>query len=142
MPVPIHPRNAVLWALAIAAVAAPRAQAPAFTHADSGWVPIFNGKDFTGIYSRMYDQPVSNTVDPTFKVDNGTIKVAVGGGHIGTQKKYSHYRVSVQYRFDRDAAGDNAGLTYHTDETVAHMDSTNLTTGKWPRSIECQMKQS
>jgi hypothetical protein len=123
--------------------AAPRgAAAQAFTHEDSGWVAIFNGKDFTGLYSRMYNQPVSTKIDTTFKVVNGTIKVSPGGGNIGTIKKYSHYRVRVEYRFDRDNPSDNAGLTYHTDESVARMGGTSLTTGKWPRSIECQMKQS
>jgi hypothetical protein len=128
--------------LAVAVWLPSSAEAQGFTHADSGWVPIFNGKNFDGLYSRMYNGPVSTTIDPTFKVDNGTIKVAVGGGHIGTQKKYSHYHVHVEYRFDRDNPSDNAGLTYHTDESVARMGGTSLTTGKWPRSIECQMKQS
>lgn len=134
--------RALIFSSVVVAAALGAASAQGFSHADSGWVPIFNGKDFSGLYSRMYNQPVSTKIDTTFKVVNGTIKVSPGGGHIGTQKNYSHYRVRVEYRFDRDNPTDNAGLTYHTDESVARMGGTSLTTGKWPRSIECQMKQS
>lgn len=121
---------------AVVLVSAPNASAQGFSKADSGWSPLFNGTDFTGLYSRMYDQSVSTQVDPVFKVSNGTIQVAVGGGHMGTQKKYSHYRMRVEYRFEADNPTHNAGLMYHVDESVARMSN------RWSRSIECQMKQN
>lgn len=126
------------------------AGAQAFTHADSGWVKIFNGVDFTGIYSRAYNAPVTHPVDPTSYsilypgTDTACIYVSptAKGGNIGTDKtSYSHYRARVEQRFDALGANNNAGLTYHTDESVIRMQGSSLATGNWPRSIEFQMQQ-
>ncbi len=118
-----------------------------FSKADSGWVPLFNGKNFDGLYSRLYNMPVTTTIDPGFKIANAgtdSVEIAIGniGGEIGTQRTtYSHYRMRVQYRFD--AAGNlNAGFLYAIDETYPRMGGDGTTAkGNWPRSIECQMLQ-
>lgn len=125
-----------LAALAIlSAAASASAQAPAFTKADSGWVPIFNGRNLDGLYSRMYSKEITDIPDTVFKARDSMIVVSPGGGHIGTDRKYSHYRMRVQYKFDK--AGDyNAGLMYHVDEVPPRM------SGNWSRSIECQMRQT
>lgn len=125
------------------------AGAQGFTKEDSGWVPLFNGKDFAGLYSRMYNAPVTNAPDinAAFRIDYpGTdsveIRVAAAGGTIGTQRtSYAHYRVRIQYRFET-VGSLNAGLLYHVDETYPRMggDGT-IAKGNWPRGIECQMKQ-
>lgn len=124
------------------------AQEPAFTAADSGWVRIFNGTDFSGLYSRTYGasaQPVRPPAAPYEILYPGTdtavirVTTTTGSqqGNIGTDKtSYSHYRVRVEYRFDVANGNNNAGLTYHTDETAPRMQN------NWPRSIESQMKQS
>jgi hypothetical protein len=118
-----------------------------FSKEDSGWVPLFNGKDFQGLYSRLYNQPVMNTVESMFKVGNAgtdSVEITIGNvnGEIGTQRtSYSHYRMRVQYRFDR-AAKINAGFLYAIDETYPRMGGDGTTAkGNWPRSIECQMMQ-
>ena len=118
-------------------------QAQAFTKADSGWVRIFNGQNFDGLYSRLYGQDIKSPPDTRFTIENqgtdtATIRVSNSSpqGHIGTIKNtYSHYRVRVEYKFDVDNDGFNAGLTYHGDESVRRMNDS------WPRSIECQMMQ-
>ncbi len=115
-----------------------------FTKADSGWVRLFNGTDFTGIYSRLYGQPVTETPDPSWVIlYPGTDTAVIRGsstskqGNIGTKKNtFSHYRMRVEYRHDVQNGNNNAGLTYHTDESAPRMQN------NWPRSIECQMKQS
>ncbi len=114
-----------------------------FTAADSGWVKIFNGRNFDGLYSRPYEQNIMRPPAAPFSIryagtDTAEIRVSStsGGGHIGTDKSYSHYRVRVRYRFDAVGDGNNAGLTYHNDESVPRMQN------RWPRSIECQMKQN
>jgi hypothetical protein len=117
-----------------------------FTKADSGWVPLFNGKDFEGIYGRLYGQPVTPVPDSSWKImppEPGTTDPIIRGsskskqGNIGTKKVYSHYRMRVEYRHDEaDAEGrNNAGITYHTDESKPRMSN------NWPFSIECQMMQ-
>ena len=120
-------------------------QAQTFSHADSGWVKIFNGTDFTGIYSRIWGATATVQHPPgaPFQIqyagtDTACIRVngTSPGGNIGTDKtSYSHYRVRVEQKFDQLAPDNNAGLTYHTDETVSRMNN------NWPRSIEFQMQQ-
>ncbi|HLP43362.1 MAG TPA: family 16 glycoside hydrolase [Fibrobacteria bacterium] len=129
-----------IFVLAFAA-AEPKAQ-PAFTKADSGWVPLFNGRNFEGIYGRLYSQPVTETPDPSWVIlYPGTDTAVIRGsntskqGNIGTKKSYSHYRMRVEYRHDVAAGGNNAGITYHTDESKPRM------MNNWPFSIECQMMQ-
>lgn len=130
-------RAQVLSTLLIAlAASAPMAQQP-FTKADSGWTPLFNGTDFDGLYSRMYGKEVTDVPNKAFTIQDGMIRVTAGSGfeqgHLGTDKKYSHYRARVEYKFD--GTEGNAGFTYHTDESVPRMQN------NWPRSIECQMMQ-
>ena len=131
---------------AITVVPVPRA---AFTAADSGWVPLFNGTDFQGLYSRNYNAPVSNypDIDPMWTIkypntDSVEIYLKAGGGELGTiRTSYHHYRVRIQYRFET-SGGLNAGLLYAIDETYPRMGGDGTTaTGNWPRSIEQQMKQ-
>ncbi len=112
------------------------------TKADSGWVSLFNGENFDGLYSRMYGEDVSDQPDAVFQVqtESGTgdpiIHVSPGGGHLGTDAEFSHYRMRVQYRFgDNTGPNDNAGLMYHLTEDFPRMNN------NWPRSIECQMRK-
>lgn len=119
--------------------------AQGFTHADSGWAPIFNGKDWTGIYSRNWGGGQSKQHPPgaPWKIlyagtDSAVMRVTATdpGGNIGTDDTtFSHYRVRVEQKFDMLGGTLNGGLTYHTDESVSRM------ANNWPRSIEFQMQQ-
>lgn len=127
------------------AISAAQAVQP-LSKTDSGWVPLFNGKNFDGLYSRMYNKEVTTTIDPGFQIkfagtDSVEIYVAGVGGEIGSQRTdYSHYRMRVQYRFEQ-AGNLNAGFLYAIDETYPRMQNYNYTSSNWPRSIECQMLQ-
>lgn len=122
---------------AFASFAAPAAMAQPFTKADSGWVPLFDGRTFAGFYSRMLGKQITDLPDEVFSIDSGMIKVTQGPGleqgHIGTDRKFTHYRARFEYRL-ADTAG-SAGLAYHTDETVKGMQN------GWPRSIDCRLTQ-
>ncbi len=128
--------------------------AQTFTHADSGWVRLWNGKDWSenNIYSRVYGAtaPLVYPPDSTgWKIlyagtDTAAIHVASVAsnkqGNIGTKRAdYSHYRMRVEAKFDvlgnNPSGGDNGGITYHTDETAIRMSN------NWPRSIEFQLRQ-
>ncbi len=134
-------RSAILVGLALALSAG----AQGFTKEDSGWVRIFNGVDFTGLYSRLYAAPVVHPVDTSaFGIvypgtDTACLRVKTTGkkGEVGTDKTtYSHYRTRMEYRFDVASSGYNAGLLYGVDETVIRMQN------NWPRGFEFQMQQS
>lgn len=133
-------------AFAVSVMASGSSWAQSFSHSDSGWVPLFNGKDYTGIYGRVYGAtaPVLDAPNPaTWKImyagtDTAAIYVTskTDQGNIGTKKNtYSHYRMRVEEKFDELGATNNGGITYHTDETVPRMQN------NWPRSIEFQMQQ-
>jgi hypothetical protein len=116
-----------------------------FTKADSGWVRLFNGNDFTGFYSRTYGnvQPVRPVASPyTIEyagTDTATIRVGTTAnqGNIGTDDTtFSHYRLRWESKYDAINSNSNSGLTYHVDESAIRMQN------NWPRSIEFQGKQS
>jgi hypothetical protein len=126
------------------------AGAQSFTPADSGWVRIFNGTDFTGLYSRTYNVAGANAplvrppAAPYAIVNAGTDTAAIRvtsaatatQGNIGTDDTtYSHYRMRVEAKYDTYGT-TNAGLTYHTRENAIRMNN------NWPRSIEFQFKQN
>jgi Domain of Unknown Function (DUF1080) len=151
----MHLKNSslgIMLALAAFAVVAPlstktSAQTPAFTRADSGWVKIFNGTDWTGIFSRNWGANAPRQSPPGAPwqllytgTDTAVIRVtsANPGGNISTEKNtYSHYRMRVEHKFDVLGQTLNGGLTYHTDETPSLIRMNN----NWPRSIEFQMQQ-
>ncbi len=133
--------KAALWVGAIAVGAG----AQTFTKADSGWVRLFNGVDFTGFYSRLYAAPVVHPVDTSAFgiIYPGTdsaclrVKTTTKRGEVGTDKTtYSHYRTRLEYKFDGATTSFNAGLLYGVDETVNRMQN------NWPRGFEFQMQQS
>ncbi|MEO7427530.1 MAG: family 16 glycoside hydrolase [Fibrobacteria bacterium] len=142
-------RKWVQASIAIVVGAFASASAQSFSHADSGWVKIWNGKDWTenDIYSRVYGAgnvplvypPVSTWQILYAGTDTAAIYVSstsANNGNIGTKKtSYSHYRMRVEEKFDAAGASFNGGLTYHTDETKSRMQN------NWPRSIEFQMQQ-
>ena len=80
--------------------------------------PLFNGKDFTGLYTWLR---ATGPEDPqkVFTVKDGAIHVK-GGEHRGvivTKKSYKDYHVSVEYKWGKQTDGGkwvrNSGLLVH-----------------------------
>jgi hypothetical protein len=121
-------------------------QAQGFTKADSGWVRIFNGTDFTGLYSRTYGStaPLVRPVAAPYIIqfagtDTATIRANATSpqGNFGTDDTtFSHYRLRWESKYDAINGNSNSGMTYHMDEKAIRMQN------NWPRSIEFQGKQS
>jgi hypothetical protein len=118
--------------------------------ADSGWVPLFNGKDLEGFYAHFFGTGVvALDKQNAFQADSGMIHVpkakagtfSAGQGHLFTLKLYSWYRVRVEYRFNpEDTAGSqNAGLIVHVDNDQALIANTKE---RRPRSIEINMRRA
>jgi hypothetical protein len=112
------------------------------------WLSLFNGKDLSGWKVKIRDHALGDNFANTFSVSNGMMKVNYDGyenfneqfGHIYHEKKFSHYLLSIEYRFvgqqakgGPDWAIRNSGVMIHCQapETVTlHQD--------FPISIEVQ----
>lgn len=88
-----------------------------YTKRDSGWAPLFNGKDFSGLYIRNGNTLQDPARQASFLIEDSSIRVPRTGGvgHLATQAIHSRYHVRVKYRFGKGQGGPNAGLLYHID---------------------------
>lgn len=84
---------------------------------------LFNGKDTAGWVSHLKDNAPS---DPTWSVKDGLlICTGTPAGFLRTEKSYSQYKFTVEWRFTKPG---NTGVVVHMTPPDAI----------WPKSIECQ----
>ena len=141
----MHTRNrfggmVIFLALAgVPAWQAPAAEEPAGPKPISpkdGPIELFNGKDFTGLYTFDRDGGLRNEPGDVFSVKDGTIHVSgEGAGYIATEQSYRDYHLVVEYKWGKKHSGTgivrNAGVLMHG-------------TGPdrvWMASLECQLAQ-
>ena len=73
----------------------------------TGWVNIFNGKNFDGWTIKIAGHPLNENYRNTFRVQNGILKICYDEyktfngevAHLFYNKKLSHYKLRIQYRF-------------------------------------------
>jgi hypothetical protein len=94
-------------------------------------VQLFNGKDLTGWYADVPAADEKSDVQPSFAVRDGML-VSLGKpeGHLLTDGEYDNYRLTVEYRFPKEAG--NCGVLVHASKPRALY-------GMFPQSIEVQM---
>lgn len=120
------------------------------TKKDSGWVSVFNGKDYSGLYIRTGGGTLQNpATQSSFLIEDSSLHVPRTGGvgHIATREVYSRYHVRVQYRYGKGQNSPNAGILYHIDSAdwaSSHaLGSKNATVpyyvGAYVKSVELQM---
>ncbi len=66
-------------------------QEPTKAEKDDGFVPLFDGKTFTG-------WKVSDRTPKSWKIDNGMLVLTGGGSHLYTTKKYKDFVVRFEWR--------------------------------------------
>jgi hypothetical protein len=104
---------------------------------EEGWMPLFNGKDFTGWVAvleqpegkiRRY-RPQEMAEQDTFAVRDGMI-VTTGrpNGYVRTVDVFDNFVFHVEVRFTESG---NSGVLIHVQQD-----------GVWPRGIECQLYQA
>jgi hypothetical protein len=94
--------------------------------ADDGFVPIFNGKDFTG-WKRWLDKGADP--DKTWSIADGVIKcTGTPAGYLLTEKDYGDYVLRFQWRWP--GKGGNSGCFVH----VSGKDQI------WPKGVEAQLQ--
>ncbi|MGH7451678.1 MAG: 3-keto-disaccharide hydrolase [bacterium] len=115
---------------------------------NSRWFSLFNGKNLNGWKVKITGHELNDNYGNTFRVEGGILKVSYdqyekfGGkfGHLFYKDQFSHYRLSVEYRFvgDQCSGGPdwafrNSGIMLHcqTPESMAKDQS-------FPVSIEAQ----
>ncbi len=116
---------------------------------DSGWISLFNGKDFTGLYIRLGATLQDPAKQKSFKIEDSVLHVPTTGGvgAIATETIYSRYQVRVEYKFGKGQSNPNAGLLYHIDsedwkagEAYGSRDATvPYLAGAYCKSVEYQM---
>lgn len=94
-------------------------------------VALFNGKNLEGWYADIPDADGKEEKNPSFVVRDGLL-VSLGspGGHLITEKEYSDYKLTVEYRFA--AQPGNCGVLVHASKPRALYEM-------FPQSIEVQM---
>jgi hypothetical protein len=95
-------------------------------------IALFNGKDLAGWTADVPEADKKPDISPSFVVRDGLL-VSLGKplGHLVTDREFSNYRLTVEYRFPKD--GGNCGVLVHASEP-------RMLYGMFPRSIEVQMQ--
>lgn len=94
-------------------------------------VSLFNGKNLVGWYADVPAADEKKDISPSFIVRDGML-VSLGTplGHLITEKEYSDYKLTVEYRFP--AKPGNCGVLVHASKPRALY-------SMFPQSIEVQM---
>lgn len=91
---------------------------------------LFNGKDLTG-WTAVLDKAGADPAE-TWSVVDGVLKcTGQPVGYIRTEKEYSDYVLTLEWRWPEGSKGGNNGVLVHTSKPGA--------LGIWPRSIEVQL---
>lgn len=96
----------------------PAATQPTTAPADSGFKPLFNGKDLTGWTCK----------EGTWAVEDG-ILARKGGGDIWTRERYGDFVLDLEVKFEE---GANSGIFFRTDDIKSPVQS----------GLECQILDS
>jgi hypothetical protein len=125
-----------------------QALATAGEAADSGWIPLFNGRDLDGWVVKVAGHPLGVNYADTFYVEEGILKVgydlypvfAQQFAHLYTVNAYSHYILRLEYRFEGHVMADAPSWTALNSGVMIHAQSPlSMTLGQlWPASLECQ----
>ena len=114
-----------------------------------GWISLFNGKDLQGWIPKFAGHALNENYKNTFRVEDGVLKVSYDQydrfrgefGHLFYNRKFSHYRIRVEYRFTGtqiaggpDWALLNSGIMIHCQSPESMRKDQDF-----PVSIEVQL---
>ena len=113
------------------------------------WETMFNGKDLTGWTPKIRYAAAGENAKNTFRVVDEKLVVSYDQydtfneqfGHLFYNKKFSYYRIKLQYRFTGEQAKDGPGWAYRNSGIMIHGQAAN-TMGlaqDFPISIEVQL---
>lgn len=115
---------------------------------EKGWVSLFNGKDLEGWTPKITKSKSGENYANTFRVEDGVIKVSFDGypkfdgrfGHLFSAKKYSNYRLRIEYRFVGDQCPGGPAWAIRNSGVMLHCQSPESmrTDQEFPVSVEVQ----
>lgn len=121
-----------------------------FSHAEGDkWEPLFNGKDLTGWTPKIRGCKAGENYKNTFRVKDGVLKVDYSEytdwdkrfGHLFFSKKYSNYRLRIEYRFTGEQLKGGPGWAFRNSGVMIHSESpeTMELEQDFPSSLEVQI---
>ena len=117
--------------------------------AETGWTPLFNGKDHDGWTPKIKGYAAGENFANTFRVEEGLIKVRYDGygdafknrfGHLFFKAPFTKYILRVEYRFVGEQLPDGPGWAKRNSGAMIHGQSpaTMRVDQDFPVSIEVQ----
>ncbi len=113
------------------------------------WTPLFNGKDLTGWKVKIKGFKAGENFGDTFRVEDGLLKVCYDKydkfdgrfGHLFYKKKFSNYRLRVEYRFVGEQTQGGAGWAFRNSGIMIHGQTPESmgVNQNFPVSIEVQL---
>jgi hypothetical protein len=113
------------------------------------WTSLFNGKDLTDWTPKIRGCEAGENFKNTFRVEDGVIKVSYSEysefderyGHLFYAKKYSNYRLRMEYRFTGEQVKGGAGWALRNSGVMIHSESpkTMELEQEFPTSLEVQL---
>jgi hypothetical protein len=117
-------------------------------HDKKEWRSLFNGKDLNDWDIKISGHALNENFGNTFRLDSGNLVVRYDQydsfrnqfGHIFYKEKFSHYLLTVEYRFVGEQAADGAGWATRNSGAMLHAQSASsmLREQDFPISIEAQ----
>lgn len=112
------------------------------------WIPLFNGKNLDGWVVKIAGHELGDNYGDTFRADNGVIRVSydkyqdfgVRFSHLFYKQPFSHYRLSLAYRFFGEQMKGGPGYARLNSGVMIHSQApeTILKDQDWPISVEAQ----
>ncbi|MDX2152798.1 MAG: DUF1080 domain-containing protein [Bryobacteraceae bacterium] len=113
------------------------------------WVQLFNGRNLDGWTPKISGYALGEDPMRTFRVENGVIRASYENyprfdnrfGHLFFKRKFSNYRIVVEYRFTGEQAAGGPGWALRNSGIMVHCQAPE-TMGKdqdFPISIEVQL---
>lgn len=112
------------------------------------WIDLFNGRDLAGWTVKIHRHDVGVNFGDTFRVEDGMIQVRYDQygdfddqfGHLYYDEPFSHYLVSVDYRFSGEVQPGAPGFVLLNSGIMLHSQDprTMPRDQDWPISVEMQ----
>jgi hypothetical protein len=116
---------------------------------NEGWIQLFNGRDLNDWQVKITGYPLGENFGNTFRVEDGLLQVRYDGydsfnerfGHIFHNRPFSHYLLSMEYRFVGEQATNGPGWAIRNSGAMLHgQDPATMGLNQdFPISIEVQL---